>query len=102
MREERKIMLTSKQRAALRAIATGLDTILRIGKGGVTETVLRQADAALTARELIKLSVLENAPVSIREAADEIAERVRADVVQVIGSKAVLYRRNPKEPKIEI
>ena len=69
-------MLTSKQRAALRSMATSQDTILRIGKGGVTQTVLRQADAALTARELIKFSVLENAPVSIREAADEVAERV--------------------------
>lgn len=95
-------MLTSKQRAALRAMATSLDTILRIGKGGVTDTVIRQADTALTARELIKCSVLENAPVSIREAADELAERVNADVVQVIGSRAVLYRRNKKDPKIEI
>ncbi|MCI8622363.1 MAG: YhbY family RNA-binding protein [Provencibacterium sp.] len=87
-------MLSSKQRAQLRGFANDLPTILQVGKGGVTDTVYRQADEALTARELIKLRVLENAPVTAREAAEEIAARVSADVVQVIGTRAVLFRAN--------
>ena len=95
-------MLNSKQRAKLRAAANDIETILQIGKGGVNEMVVRQADTALNARELIKLKVLENAPVSSREAADELAGRIGADVVQVIGTKAVLFRQTKKDSKFDI
>ena len=93
-------MLTGKQRAYLRSLANGIDTILMIGKGEITDNVIMQADTALTARELIKGKVLENSAYSSRDAADLLAERCSAEVVQVIGSKFVLYRNNPDEPKI--
>lgn len=93
-------MLTGKQRAFLRSLANPLETILIVGKSGIGEDVVKQADDALTARELIKGRVLETAPVSAREAADRIAGPTRAEAVQVIGSRFVLYRKNDKEPKI--
>ncbi len=95
-------MITSKQRAKLRAIANGTDTIFQIGKGGINEMLIKQVDDALTARELIKLRVLENSLVFAREAATEISEATNSDVVQVIGTRFVLYRRNNKNPKIEL
>ncbi len=93
-------MLTSKQRAYLRGLANTTETILIIGKGEITDNIIMQADTALTARELIKAKLLESSAYSPREAAELIAEKCGADVVQVIGSKFVLYRRNPDEPKI--
>ena len=95
-------MLTSKQRAYLRGIANNIDTIVFVGKSGLSEQIAKQADDALTAREIIKGKCLENSPVTPREAADSIAESVSADVVQVIGSKFVLYRPNPDEPVIKL
>lgn len=95
-------MLTSKQRAYLRGMANSLDTILIIGKSGVIDTVVAQADTALDARELIKGRVLENSDTTPRAAADEIAERVNADVVQVIGSKFVLFRQKKKESQYKL
>jgi len=94
-------MLTSKQRAYLRGMANSYDTILIVGKGGMTDTVIKQADDALKARELFKGKVLENCELSSREAADKLAEETKADVVQVIGSKFVLYRPNPDKKKDE-
>ncbi|MDD6278460.1 MAG: YhbY family RNA-binding protein [Oscillospiraceae bacterium] len=94
-------MLTSKQRAYLRGIASTYETIFQIGKGGVTEVLCKEIGDALRRRELIKLRVLDNSGYTAREAADEIAEATGADVVQVIGTKFVLFRRNPKEPVIE-
>ena len=91
-------MLTSKQRATLRGYANQMETILQIGKSGVTETVIRQAADALKAREMIKLRVLENSMLTAREAAGLLAEATGADVVQVIGTRLVLYKRNPKDP----
>ena len=93
-------MITTKQRAQLRGLANPLEVILQVGKGGIIDTLVKQVDDALTARELIKIKVLENAPVNAREAAQELAEKTGADVVQVIGMKVSLYRRNNKEPKI--
>ena len=95
-------MLTSKQRAYLRSLAVDLDTIVMVGKSGMSPELTKQVDDALTARELIKGKVLETAPLSSREAAEQIAADVQADVVQVIGSKFVLYRKNEKEPKITL
>lgn len=93
-------MLTSKQRAYLRGLANTIDTILIVGKGEISENIIKQADNALTARELIKGKALENSQYSSREAADLLAEKCNADVVQVIGSKFVLYRPNEDEPVI--
>lgn len=95
-------MLNGKQRAYLRSIANTIDTILIIGKGGITEQVIKQADDALTAREIIKGKVLENSELNSRQAADRLSEVTSSDVVQVIGSKFVLYRPNPDEPQIKL
>ena len=93
--------LTSKQRAQLRGLANSIDTILHIGKDGIGENLIKQADDALEKRELIKGRVLpETCPVSPREAAEELAQKTGSDVVQVIGSRFVLYRRKKKDPKI--
>lgn len=93
-------MLHSKQRAFLRGLANRLETILIVGKGEITDNIVTQADDALTARELIKGRVLENSSYSSRECAQILAEKCNADVVQVIGSKFVLYRPNPDKPVI--
>ena len=85
-------MLTSKQRARLRAMANSLDTIFQVGKGGIEDSLVKGVSDALEARELIKLRVLDNAAYSAREAADTLAAATRADVVSVIGSRFVLYR----------
>ena len=84
--------LNSKQRAQLRGLANGIDTILHIGKDGVGPNLVKQADDALEARELIKGRVLENSLLSPREGAEELAKATRSEVVQVIGTRFVLYR----------
>ena len=94
--------LTSKQRAQLRGLAMSEDTIIQIGKGGITENTVTQVKDALTARELIKGRVLESSLLTAREAADALAEACAAETVQTIGSKFVLYKRNAKEPKIAL
>ena len=94
--------LTSKQRAQLRSLATNLDTIVHVGKDGIGENLVRQADGALEARELIKGRVLENSLLTAREAAEELAVAARCEVVQVIGSKFVLYRMQHDKSKRKI
>ncbi len=91
--------LTSKQRAQLRALANGLDTIVQIGKDGIGDAQVKQADEALTARELIKCRVLESAMLTAREACEELARRTRSEPVQVIGSRFVLYRMSHDKDK---
>ena len=93
-------MLTSKQRAFLRASANTLNPILHVGKGEISPAMIKQADDALTARELLKGRVLETYANTPREAAEAIAAQVQAEVVQVIGRTFVLYRRNEKNPVI--
>ena len=93
-------MLTSKQRAYLRSMASTYDTIMQVGKGGVTPNIVKTISDALEARELIKLRVLENSDYTPREAAEEIASAVNAEVVTVIGTKFVLYRESEKHKKI--
>lgn len=95
-------MLKSKQRAFLRGIASSYETIFQVGKGGINENFINQVTDALRKRELIKLRVLENSGYTAREAAEEIASKTESDVVQVIGSRFVLFKRNPKEPVINI
>lgn len=94
--------MTSKQRAYLRGLANTMEPIVHVGKGGMAATIEKQADDALTARELIKGRVLETAPTTAKEVAAAIAEAVDAQVVHVIGRTFVLYRRNEKEPKITL
>ena len=94
--------LTSKQRAQLRGLAMTEDTIIQIGKGGISENILNQVKDALKARELIKGRVLENSLLTAREAADALAEACDAETVQPIGSKFVLYKKNAKEPKVAL
>ena len=89
-------MLTSKARAELRAEANELQAIFQIGKGGVEESLIKQVDDALEARELIKIKALETAPLSAKEAAAALAEATGADVVQVVGRAIVLWRKSSK------
>ena len=91
--------LTSKQRAQLRGLANDIDTILYIGKDGVGPGLIKQADEALEARELIKGKVLENSPLSPKEGAEELARATRSQVVQVIGTKFILYRETHGKPR---
>ena len=89
-------MLTSKERATLRAQANTLETTLMVGKDGVTEAVIAEADNQLTARELVKGKVLENAMLTPREVCEAICEETGADGVAVIGTKFVIYRFSEK------
>ena len=96
-------MLNSKQRAALRGMANTMDTIFQIGKDGLGESFYRQVDEALEARELIKISVLQNCMDDPNELAQVVAERTRSQVVQVIGKKIVLYKEGQEgKKKIEL
>lgn len=92
--------LTSKQRAQLRGLANTIDTIVHIGKDGIGENLIKQTNDALEARELIKGRVLENnLEFDARLAASELAKATRSEVVQVIGTKFVLYRETHSKPK---
>jgi len=89
-------MLTSKERAELRAQANSLETTLMVGKGGVTDAVIAEAETQLTARELVKGKVLEGALMSPREVSDAICEATGAEGVSVIGTKFVIWRFSEK------
>ena len=89
-------MLTSKERAELRSQANGLETTLMVGKGGVTDAVIAEAETQLEARELVKGKVLEGAMMTPREVSDAICEATGADGVAVIGTKFVIYRFSQK------
>lgn len=95
-------VITPKQRAALRAMANGLDTILYVGVQGVTPQTVKEAYDALKAREMIKCAVQQNAPLTAREACEILCEKTGAAPVQVIGRRFVMYRPNEKDPKIVI
>ena len=95
-------MLNSKQRAKLRTMANGLETILQIGKGGISDNTVKQINDALLARELIKIRVLENSIYTAKEAASEIAAACGCEVVQVLGTRITLYKPNPEEPVIAL
>lgn len=94
-------MLTSKQRAYLRSLAANEPTIMQIGKGGISENLIKTVGDALEARELIKLSVLENSSEDVREAAEALADATGAEIAGVIGKKIILYRES-KNKKIEL
>lgn len=94
--------MTSKQRAYLRGLANKIDSIFQIGKNGINENLIKQLDDALEAREIIKITVLENSPETGREAAEILAEQIKAEVVQVVGNKITLFRKRKKDSKIEL
>lgn len=87
-------MLTSKQRAKLRALASDIDAIFQIGKGNLSEVQLCEIEAALNRRELIKVSVLKGCDYSAEEILDELVQRLRAEPVAAIGNKAIIYRKS--------
>ena len=93
-------MLKGKQRAYLRSIANTLKPIIQLGKEGVTENFLDQLDEMLTAREIVKVTILETAGLVAKETANAICEALRAEFVQAIGFKFTIYRKNLEEPKI--
>ncbi len=94
--------LTSKQRAYLRSLSNNLEPIVHAGKSGISDAMIKQADDALAAREIIKGKVLETAPQSARETAETIAAAVGAVVVQVVGRTFVLFRQKEKESQITL
>ena len=91
--------LTSKQRAQLRALGNSLEPIVHIGNEDIGDNLVRQADEALEARELIKCRVLETSEYTAREAAEILGQRVRAEIVQVIGTKFILFRQSHRKDK---
>ena len=95
-------MLTSKQRAYLRSLASNEPTIMQVGKGGIGENLIKTVSDALEARELIKLSVLGNSGEEAREVAEALAEATAAEVVGVVGKKIILYRESEKKKRIEL
>ncbi|MEF9894164.1 MAG: YhbY family RNA-binding protein [Clostridia bacterium] len=94
--------MTTKQRAALRAMANTMDAILHIGKDGIGDNLAKQAWDALEARELIKVTVQKGAPMDAKEACEALCERVHAEAVQVIGSRFVIYRKARENSKIDL
>jgi RNA-binding protein len=94
--------LNGKQRAFLRAMANPLETLLYVGKEGITGNTLKEAYDLLQARELVKCAVQQSAPLSAREACGELCEKTGASPVQVIGRRFTVYRKNDKEPKIQL
>ena len=95
-------MLTSKQRAKLKSIGTGTEALYQMGKNEIDENYIIQLNTALDAKELIKIKILENALYTAREAGEILAERTDSEVVQVIGSKVLLYRKSRKKEKVNI
>ncbi len=95
------IQINSKQRAGLRSLAMTLSPIFQIGKGGISEEMVKQIDNALEARELIKIHVLDNCEEDARSAAELLSAQTDAVVVQVVGSKLTLFRPSEKKPKID-
>ncbi len=94
--------MTSKDRAYLRGIANSIDAIFQVGKAGITDNLVKQINEALEARELIKVTVLETAPEFANEISEKLAQSTNSTVVQVVGKKITLYRKNEKESKYNI
>ncbi len=95
-------MISSKQRSFLRGLANTIPAIFQIGKEGLTDNFIKQIHDALEARELIKITLLKNSLLDIREVCQELAEKVGADVVQIIGNKFILYRKSKDNPRIQL
>ena len=94
--------MDSKTRAKLRSLANPIEAILQVGKNGLGDALQKQVDDALTAREMIKLTVLETCPETPREMAAVLAAATGAEVVQVVGRKVALYRKNPEKTILDL
>ena len=94
--------MDSKTRAKLRSLANPIEAILQVGKNGLGDSLQKQVDDALTAREMIKLTVLETCPETPREMAAVLAAATGAEVVQVVGRKVTLYRKNPEKTILDL
>ena len=95
-------MLTGKQKRYLRSLGATMDPIVQIGKAGVVQPLIESTSQALNARELIKVRVLRNSPEEPADAVQALAVATDAELVQVIGHNALLYKRNPEKTKIEL
>lgn len=95
-------MLTGKQRSYLRGIANMIPSIFQVGKDGISDNVLKQVNDALEARELVKGNVLKNSGIDARDACEEMAEALNAEIVQIIGNRFVLYRESSENKVIEL
>lgn len=95
-------MMNSKMRAQLRSLANPMEAILQVGKNGVGEALIKQINDALTAREMIKVTVLETSPEMPAQMAVSLAEATASEVVQVVGRKVTLYRKNPEKTILEL
>ena len=95
-------MITSKERAYLRGLANTIPAIMQIGKGGISENLIKTVSDALEARELIKLTVLENSMEAPKDMANALAAAVSADVVGVVGRKIILYRESVNNKRITL
>ncbi|AFS78984.1 putative RNA-binding protein [Gottschalkia acidurici 9a] len=95
-------MITSKQRSYLKSLAHNIEPLFQLGKYGVSENFLKQVDEALEARELIKIKILNNSELEAKEVANEISEQLRAEFVQSIGNRFVIYRESKEKKKIEL
>ena len=95
-------MLTNQQRNFLRKMGNSLEPVVWIGKGELTENIMKQIDDVLEARELVKISLLSNSEITAREIHDSIVSQLGAEGVQVIGRKILIYRRSTKKPVIEL
>lgn len=93
-------MLSSKQRSYLRSLVNSIQPVIQIGKSGIDDSVLKQVEDAVNVREIVKINVLENSPLSSKEACNIICDKLQAEPVQVIGRKFTIYKRNNKKPVI--
>ena len=90
-------MITTKQRATLRALANTLDPVMHIGKEGLTENSFKELDNLFEARELFKITVLKNCDYTTRELAQQIQEKTNCEIVQCIGLKIVVYKKSTRK-----
>lgn len=95
-------MITSKQRKYLKSLAHSLEPIIQIGKSGITENLIKQIDETLETRELIKVKILNNNTLDANEVANDLSEELRAEFVQSIGNKFVIYRESQDKKTIEL
>lgn len=95
-------MINTKQRAYLRSLAQTMQPIFQVGKNGITDALIKDLTDALDVRELIKITILNTVPGDKKEIAQELAFKTSSEFIQLIGNKLTLYKRNNKEPKIEL
>ncbi|WP_430883078.1 YhbY family RNA-binding protein [Fusibacter sp. JL216-2] len=95
-------MITAKQRSYLKGIANKKKPLAQLGKDGISEAFLTQMDALLESHELVKVNVLDASLMGSKEAGNKVAKRTKAEFVQAIGNKFVIYRRATEDPKIEL